>query len=69
MLKKFALEFELHPIAVEDVVEIQHRPKIDFFGDTLFLVTSIIQKNAVNNRSVLETEQVCILILYFIVPY
>lgn len=58
VLRKLALEFSLHPIAVEDVVEIQHRPKLDFFGDTLFLITSIISKGSAAGKSTLETEQV-----------
>jgi magnesium transporter len=30
--------FELHPLAVEDAVNAHQRPKVEVFGDTLFLV-------------------------------
>src|SRR6185295_17018524 len=30
--------FELHPLAVEDAVNAHQRPKLEVFGDTLFLV-------------------------------
>lgn len=58
LLRKLSLDFNLHPLAVEDVVEIAHRPKVDLFGDTLFLITSIISKISRGGRSMLETEQV-----------
>ncbi len=31
-------EFELHPLAVEDAVHAHQRPKMDIYGDTLFIV-------------------------------
>ena len=31
-------EFELHPLAVEDAVKAHQRPKLEEYGDTLFLV-------------------------------
>jgi magnesium transporter len=33
-----AREFELHPLAVEDAVNAHQRPKLERYGDTLFLV-------------------------------
>lgn len=52
------MEFQLHPLAVEDVVEILHRPKMEFFGNQLFLITSIISMGNVAGRNALVTEQV-----------
>ena len=31
-------EFELHPLAVEDATEAHQRPKLEVYGDMLFLV-------------------------------
>jgi magnesium transporter len=31
-------EFDLHPLAVEDAIQAHQRPKLDVFGDMLFLV-------------------------------
>jgi magnesium transporter len=36
--------FGLHRLALEDVVEIQHRPKVDTYGDHLFFVTRMIEE-------------------------
>ena len=33
-----AREFDLHPLAVEDAVHAHQRPKLEVYGDTLFLV-------------------------------
>jgi magnesium transporter len=33
-----AREFELHPLAVEDAIHAHQRPKIETYGDTIFLV-------------------------------
>ena len=33
-----AREFELHPLAVEDAIHAHQRPKVESYGDTLFLV-------------------------------
>jgi magnesium transporter len=33
-----AREFELHPLAVEDAVHAHQRPKLETYGDTLFMV-------------------------------
>jgi magnesium transporter len=37
-LQRVAAEFDLHPLAVEDALEAHQRPKLDVYGDSLFLV-------------------------------
>ncbi len=37
-IKAVAAEFELHDLAVEDAVEAHQRPKLERYGDTLFVV-------------------------------
>ncbi|WP_119065565.1 magnesium and cobalt transport protein CorA [Rubrobacter indicoceani] len=37
-LQNVAGEFDLHPLAVEDAVEADQRPKLERYGDTLFVV-------------------------------
>ncbi|HEV6953269.1 MAG TPA: magnesium and cobalt transport protein CorA [Promicromonospora sp.] len=37
-LTSLAREFDLHPLAIEDAVQAQQRPKIERYGDTLFVV-------------------------------
>ncbi|MEU0969397.1 magnesium and cobalt transport protein CorA [Streptomyces sp. NPDC005917] len=37
-LLSLAVEFDLHPLAVEDAMEAHQRPKLERYGDTLFVV-------------------------------
>ncbi|WAZ24984.1 magnesium and cobalt transport protein CorA [Streptomyces cinnabarinus] len=37
-LKSLAAEFDLHPLSVEDALEAHQRPKLERYGDTLFVV-------------------------------
>ena len=37
-LQRVAGEFDLHPLAVEDALEAHQRPKLEVYGDSLFLV-------------------------------
>ena len=37
-LTSLAREFDLHPLAIEDVIQAHQRPKIERYGDTLFVV-------------------------------
>lgn len=37
-LQFLAAEFDLHPLAVEDALEAHQRPKLERYGDTLFVV-------------------------------
>ncbi|GGN91667.1 magnesium transporter CorA [Streptomyces albiflavescens] len=39
-LLSLAAEFDLHPLAVEDAMEAHQRPKLERYGDTLFVVLS-----------------------------
>jgi magnesium transporter len=37
-LQSLASEFDLHPLAIEDALEAHQRPKLERYGDTLFVV-------------------------------
>jgi magnesium transporter len=43
MLLKMQEEFGLHPLAVEDALKAHQRPKIELYGDSLFLVLQTAQ--------------------------
>ncbi len=43
MLKKIQLEFDLHDLSVEDAHRAHQRPKIEAYGETLFIVLRTIQ--------------------------
>ena len=43
LLFKMQVEFDLHPLAVEDAHKAHQRSKIERFGDTLFIVANTAQ--------------------------
>ena len=43
LLLKMQEEFDLHPLAVEDALNAHQRPKIELYGDSLFLVLQTAQ--------------------------
>ena len=51
-LKKFQKAFNLHDLAIEDAHNAHQRPKIETFGDTLFIVLRTAQISQVHHRIV-----------------
>jgi magnesium transporter len=49
-LEKFQKEFNLHDLAIEDAHGAHQRPKLERYGDTLFIVLRTAQKNATHQR-------------------
>lgn len=45
-IQQIAHMFNLHPLAVEDVVNCQQRPKVEIYGKNQFIVTRMITLNA-----------------------
>jgi len=45
MLSKIQKEFSLHDLAIEDTHRAHQRPKIEAYGDTLFIVLRTVQMN------------------------
>jgi magnesium transporter len=43
LLQKLQEEFSLHPLAIEDASKAHQRPKIELYGDTLFMVVHTAQ--------------------------
>ncbi len=54
-IEQIAHIFQLHPLAIEDVVNCQQRPKVEIYGKSQFIVSRIISLNAH-----LEIEQLSI---------
>jgi magnesium transporter len=55
VIRKVGAEFGLHPLALEDVVSLHQRPKVEGYGDHHFIVARAVSKPAP-----LDTEQVSI---------
>ena len=57
MLEKIAAEFGIHRLALEDVVNVFQRPKVEPYDDHLFVVARMVI-----DRQPLETEQVSLFV-------
>ena len=57
LLRRLATLFNLHPLAVEDVVNVPQRPKTEPYKDFIFLVTRMI---GVSDGEAIQNEQVSI---------
>ena len=55
-----AEKFELHPLAVEDAVHAHQRPKLESYGDTLFLVLKTV--NYVNHQEVVDIGELMVFV-------
>jgi magnesium transporter len=49
-LEKFQKEFNLHDLAIEDAHNAHQRPKLERYGDTLFIVLRTAKKNEIQHR-------------------
>ena len=55
-LTGIAEEFSLHPLAVEDAVHAHQRPKLDIYGDSLFVVLKTVRY--MPHAAVTETSEI-----------
>ncbi|MFH1008818.1 MAG: magnesium/cobalt transporter CorA [Candidatus Latescibacterota bacterium] len=53
VIRKLGEQFKLHPLALEDVLNIPQRPKVEEYEDQLFIVTRMVSFN-----ETMESEQV-----------
>jgi magnesium transporter len=60
VVEKVASHFKLHPLAVEDAVHAHQRPKLEVFGDTLFVV--IKTARYVNSAEPVEIGEVMVFV-------
>lgn len=50
-LKRLAIKYRLHPLAIEDTLEMHERPKFDRYEGHLFLVFPVLRMEMLQNRS------------------
>jgi magnesium transporter len=60
IIKTLGEQFELHPLLLEDVLDTQIRPKIEFFDKYIFVVLKMLQYNKTTLE--LEAEQVSMIL-------
>jgi len=57
LVKNLGMFFRLHPLLQEDIMNTNHRPKVDFYENNIFLVTRMLSYD--NTTKQVESEQVC----------
>jgi len=57
VLQAVGKQFDLHPLLLEDVLNTEHRPKVEEYPDTLFIVAKMLTLSKDNDN--VEVEQIC----------
>ncbi|MCC6938845.1 MAG: magnesium/cobalt transporter CorA [Flavobacteriales bacterium] len=57
MLSAIGERFNLHPLLLEDILNTDHRPKVEEYQDSLFLVAKMLELD--NTTGGIQQEQVC----------
>ena len=60
IIEKFGECFNLHPLLLEDIVNTNQRPKMDDYGDYLFVVLKMLYYS--DNKEKLNSEQVSLIL-------
>jgi len=60
LIETFGERFGLHPLVLEDIVNIDHRPKVDEFEGYLFIVLKMITYR--NDRNKIDIEHVSLVV-------
>ncbi len=60
IIKKIGEHFQLHPLVLEDVVNLQQRPKMEDFGDYMYIVVKMIGYD--EEQHLLTSEQVSLVL-------
>jgi len=54
IIEKIGKHFDIHPLVLEDVVNPNQRPKIEDYGDYIFLVLKMVDYSRGNNEITIE---------------
>ncbi len=60
ILEKVGKHYGIHALAIEDVLNTEHRPKVEFFEDYIFIVLKIINKNIISEE--LDVNQISLIL-------
>ncbi len=60
VIEAFGQCFDLHPLVLEDILNTEHRPKIEDYGDYLFIVLKMLQFDPEGDD--IRTEQVSLIL-------
>ncbi|MGC9337863.1 MAG: magnesium/cobalt transporter CorA [Candidatus Cloacimonadia bacterium] len=59
-IEKIGKHYNLHPLVLEDILNVNQRPKIDYFDDYIFIILKMLTYN--NGSHDVESEQVSIIL-------
>lgn len=66
--KKIGANFGIHPLVLEDIVNSEHRPKMEDFGEYIYIVLKMLSVNQETKE--VEIEQVSIILgAYFVITF
>jgi magnesium transporter len=54
LMQETAQRFELHSLLVEDILNTDHRPKVEEYQDSLFVVAKMLRTDPMNGRLLVE---------------
>lgn len=60
ILEKLGKHFDLHPLLLEDIMHTEQRPKMEDFGDYIFVVLKVLYWD--EKDSEIKPEQVCLIL-------
>ncbi len=60
ILEKLGKHFDLHPLLLEDIMHTEQRPKMEDFGDYIFVVLKVLYWDEKDNE--IKPEQVCLIL-------
>ncbi len=60
VIKTLGLYFNLHPLMLEDIVDTEQRPKVDFYEENIFVVLQMLSYDEKEQR--VESEQVSLVL-------
>jgi magnesium transporter len=60
LMEKFGKAFQLHPLLLEDVISTQQRPKVDDYGEVVFIVFRMLRYDSAEH--VVTDEQVSLVV-------
>ena len=60
VLEKLGNRFGVHPLALEDILNTEQRPKIEDYGDDLFIVVKLLSSN--EEKDEIEAEQISLIL-------
>jgi len=61
VIENVGRQFNLHPLVLEDIVNTEQRPKIEDFGDYLFIVLKLVSYD--DKRGELKMDQISLILL------